>query len=161
MGTDPIPGDLHVEPNQLHSPGHSPGQQSIAGNYIMDGTLRIELAGTIPGLQYDQLLVGGTAILNGEIDVVLLHDFVPDLSDVFDIIIADNGFEFGDLFSIVFPVLPNGHYFTYSLFDLGDGRTAFRIVDPDLTTDAPEPGTIALFGLGLAGLGILRRRRAH
>jgi hypothetical protein len=39
----------------------------------------------------------------------------------------------------------------YSLFNTGDG---------DLDFDAPEPGTLALLGLGLIGLGFTRRRQA-
>jgi hypothetical protein len=156
-GTDPINGPLHVVPDQLHSPGHSPGQQSIGGDYILDGTLHIELAGTIPGLEYDQLLVDGMAILNGKIEVVLLNDFVPELTDVFDIIIAEDGFEFGDLFSIVFPELPGGHQFAYNLVDLADGRTAFRVYDPPVAS-ASEPVTLGLIGFGLAALAAMRRR---
>ncbi len=39
---------------------------------------------------------------------------------------------------------------------------AFQITsfDSELVATAPEPGTLAMFGLGLAGLGFMRRRQA-
>ena len=41
----------------------------------------------------------------------------------------------------------------------GPGPGGDPETDPDPTTDIPEPGTLALFGLGLVGLGIARRRK--
>jgi hypothetical protein len=64
----------------------SVGQFSILGNYTQgpNGSLTFDIAGTAPG-EFDQLNISGQARLNGLMTVDLIHGFVPDLGDTFDI----------------------------------------------------------------------------
>ncbi|EDY18046.1 outer membrane autotransporter barrel domain protein [Chthoniobacter flavus Ellin428] len=60
----------------LLSPGNSPGQIHVTGNYTQtsSGTLRIEIAGRdLP--QHDLLSVGGTASLNGTLQILPIDGF--------------------------------------------------------------------------------------
>jgi len=66
-------------------PGLSPGILTITGNYPQDatGTLVLEIGGTRPGIDYDQLKVTGLATLAGQVEVVLVNGFTPRPADRF------------------------------------------------------------------------------
>lgn len=70
------------------SPGSSPGTITIDGNFTQEstGTLAIELGGTTPNTQHDQLVVTGEAALDGTLDVSLIDEFSPSLGESFSIL---------------------------------------------------------------------------
>jgi len=90
------------------SPGKSPGIITVQGNYTQqtDGVLEIELGGTIAGTSFDQLIVTGTATLNGTLNVTLLPAYTPQAGDTF--IIIDHATGTGTFDSINLPSLPGG-----------------------------------------------------
>lgn len=77
------------------SPGHSPGTITINGNYTQSSTatLDMEIGGTSAGTQYDQLIVNGTASLNGTLNIIQYNGFVPSAGTNFQIInyYSENG----------------------------------------------------------------------
>ncbi len=90
-GTGAYTGAGEVIFNGTLAPGNSPGLLTIGGDITFGpfGTLEIEIGGLLRGTEYDALDVGGTATLDGTLDVLLINGFVPQAGDSFDIIIAD------------------------------------------------------------------------
>ncbi len=68
------------------SPG-APGTLAINGNYTQaaTGILDIGLAGTIPGVEFDQVLISGTASLDGILNVNYLNNFAPSPGQNFQV----------------------------------------------------------------------------
>ncbi|MEM8864540.1 MAG: autotransporter-associated beta strand repeat-containing protein [Planctomycetota bacterium] len=74
------------------SPGFSPAAVN-RGSVAYNGTLEIEVSGTSPGSEHDQLnhVVGaGVADLGGELKVTLLDGFTPSSGESFEILTATN-----------------------------------------------------------------------
>ena len=74
------------------SPGFSPGLITISGDYTQQpsGQLNIELGGTTPGTQYDQVDVGGNVSLAGALNVSFINAFSSTAGETFTII-QNNG----------------------------------------------------------------------
>jgi len=86
VGTGTVDGNL-MNAGSV-SPGTSPGTITLDGDYTQEstGTLEIEIGGTTPGTEYDQLIVTGTATMAGTLNVNLIAEFLPQLGDSFTIL---------------------------------------------------------------------------
>ncbi len=78
------------------SPGHSPGELTLTGNYEQDSLAKlvIDLGGYTAGSGFDRLAIGGNAAFDGTLDVELSGGFVPQVGDTFDVATwlgAENG----------------------------------------------------------------------
>jgi hypothetical protein len=72
--------------------GNAAAQVNFAGNLALapGNTLFIDLGGTTPGAQHDQLLVSGEAGLAGTLDIALIDSFTPGAGDDFTILSASS-----------------------------------------------------------------------
>lgn len=83
FGTGTVSGDI-LNAGTVR-PGTSPGTITVTGSYTQDttGILAMEIGGTTADTEYDQLLVSGTATLDGGLQVSTIDDFIPTLGDSF------------------------------------------------------------------------------
>lgn len=72
------------------SPGSSPGTLNMVNNFTTgeNATFKIEIDGTSPGTEYDQILVANNATLDGDIEVTL--GYLPANDASFQIVTAGN-----------------------------------------------------------------------
>jgi len=66
----------------------------------------MELGGLTPGDEYDQLIVSGQAVLDGELQVVLMGDYQPKTGNSF--LLIDGGAIDGAFDAVCLPELPSG-----------------------------------------------------
>lgn len=135
---------LTVGAGGLIAPGSSPGVLTIDGDYTQQAgaILEIELGGTMRASEYDALVVGSCADLDGTLDVALINGFEPDYGDAFDIL--DWGTLEGTFNDVNLPELTDLVWDTSEFYNTG------------VISAVPEPGTAVL--LALSGLLLLRRR---
>lgn len=72
-------------------PGASAGVLTLDGNFTQEstGTLAVELAGPVAGVEYDQLAVSGTAALGGTLAVSRVDPYWPDVGAEFTVLTCD------------------------------------------------------------------------
>lgn len=104
-----VSGTGHVFNEGDMRPGASPGTMAFGGDLSFGplAALEIELAGTMPGTQFDRVTVADQLSLGGALEVSLLGGFTPTMGDSFEIITAAGGIT-GTFTSELLPALsPN------------------------------------------------------
>jgi hypothetical protein len=88
-GSGRVNGNLQNNGTGIVNPGNGVGSLRVDSIFSQaaTATLNIELGGTGAG-QFDKLVVGTTAVLNGFISVGYANGFVPAINDTFEILTA-------------------------------------------------------------------------
>lgn len=161
-GDGNISGMIHLLDGGLISAGNSPGQLDFLGDFDFQGLIEVEIGGLDVGL-FDQYFVDGDVFIDGgEFLFSFEDDFLPELGDFWNFF-SVTGDIFGmDTLSFDFVGLPFAFDFDLSLNALDGGGFQYGFQTTAVANDDPvsvaEPGTFALFLLGLAALGVARRR---
>jgi fibronectin-binding autotransporter adhesin len=99
-------GDLHFEGDL--TPGFSPASVTLDNHVVLgpQAVTKIELGGTAPGSQFDQLHITRALELDGTLQVTLINGFGPTAGQSFDIL--DWGSLIGTFAAIQLPALAAG-----------------------------------------------------
>lgn len=163
LAVDHFTGNLTNSGGTL-APGDSPGTTLITGDYtqLTGASYDAEIGGLLQGTEYDWLNVKGTATLGGTLAVDLFDlgsgIFDPTLGNSFDLLSADT--IIGKFDSLELPTLANGLTWdlNYIYNDSGTDYVRLNVV----ASAVPEPSSLILLGVGLAGLGFVsRKKKAH
>ena len=107
-GAGPFTGIGTVEFDGNLSPGNSTARATFAGNVDLgySTNLQIELGGTSPGTEFDQLQIAGKLSLDGMLTVSLINGFSPVVGNTFDIF--DWASLAGEFSNVILAPLPIG-----------------------------------------------------
>jgi len=132
-----------------YRPGNSPAIVTHENtSFGADARVVIEIGGLIPGEQHDRIDVTGTVALDGTLELSLIDGFAPQAGQRFEILRW--GTRDGAFATLAGSGLAPGLFWTLDYQD----HALFVGVQA-----VPEPQTWALFGVGIACLAMLRRRR--
>ncbi|MCB1943869.1 MAG: hypothetical protein KDI53_17785, partial [Candidatus Accumulibacter sp.] len=140
--------EADVANSAVINPGSPLGTLRVVGNYTQDvgGAIIVELGGVTAGSQFDQLIIDGTATLDGELDVQLTNAFTPSTGDAFKVLsFASRSGQFAQISSPLAVLRAN-----YSGSDLTLISEAPGIkVNPTFGLTTSEGGAAASFSVSL------------
>ena len=144
--------DSVVENHGTISPGGSPGKLTFNGNLTLfdDSEILIEVGGLVPESEFDQIVVDGSVVLDGLLDVSLItvgaDPFVPTLGDEFEILTATD--EVTGVFATeLLPTLATDMRFDV-LYDYDANRVLLAVIER-LVGDYNDNGTVEQADLDL------------
>jgi len=108
-------------------------QQSASGGLV------VELGGALPGTQYDQLAVGGTAYLDGQLQLKFVNGFIPQPGQMFQVVTCNS--EVGRFASVASPLLAGSVWVArYN----GNNVTFVLANEVDISLPSVSGGTLTL-----------------
>ncbi len=123
------------------SPGNSPGCTVFGAGYTNgSGTELIEIAGTTPCTQHDQLQVTGTATLSGTLNVVFFGGFTPSCGQTYKIMTSTT--LVGTFATVNFPAMPLGLTMNILYNAPNPGDVTLTVTGNPVATATPAAQTI-------------------
>jgi autotransporter-associated beta strand protein len=120
-GDGSVSGSVSVASAGVLAPGNSIGDLAVGA--VAFGSLarfNVELGGLTAGTQFDQLIVAGNALLNGQLGVSLVGGFVPATGNTFKIL-TSGGIVSGTFSTLSLPAVAGGKGLTWQVhYNPGD-----------------------------------------
>jgi CubicO group peptidase (beta-lactamase class C family) len=135
------------------APGESPGTLTLSGNFAQTAGGFFDVG--LDGASFGQLLISGSASLNGTIDAICFGTCNYDVGTSWEVMRADRGVTGKFAGSVLMTGFSSGAF----MVDYSHDNQVWLTVTEATVGAVPEPGTYALMFSGVAVIGWLARRK--
>jgi hypothetical protein len=123
-------------------PGSKSGLLTLGGNFfhLEDGLFDVGIGGYVPGVEHDQVIVGGdVTLLGGAFDIGLINNFVPTLGDIFIIMVYSS--QVGQFDTVTGTKISGGREFAVEYHPT---QLILRVVLNDCPADFDDSGGVGI-----------------